>query len=89
MTSKPFPPNADSRGEKRFGPAPRSPAPTKKNVFNKDQFGTKPSRGCRLCRIGAPLIEPLSDLEAEELDDFYRSRLRPNERAAVLRRLAL
>ncbi len=35
------------------------------------------------------LTEPLSDAEFDQLDDFYRNRLRPHERAAVLRRLAL
>lgn len=34
------------------------------------------------------LTENLSDTEFAELDDFYRLRLRPQERAAVLRRLA-
>ena len=33
-------------------------------------------------------VEGLSDTEFAELDDFYRLRLRPQERAAVLRRLA-
>ena len=33
-------------------------------------------------------VEGLSDQEFAELDDFYRLRLRPQERAAVLRRLA-
>ena len=33
-------------------------------------------------------VEGLSDAEFAELDDFYRLRLRPQERAAVLRRLA-
>jgi hypothetical protein len=34
------------------------------------------------------LTENLSDSEFAELDDFYRLRLRPQDRAAVLRRLA-
>ena len=34
------------------------------------------------------LVTPLSDTEFKQLDDFYRNRLRPHERAAVLRRLS-
>ncbi len=34
------------------------------------------------------LVDLLSDREFGELDDVYRNRLRPHERAAVLRRLA-
>ncbi len=34
------------------------------------------------------LVSPLSDDEFKQLDDFYRNRLRPHERTAVLRRLA-
>ncbi len=34
------------------------------------------------------LVDPLTEAEFEEIDDFYKNRLRSYERAAVLRRLA-
>lgn len=34
------------------------------------------------------LTGELTDAEFDEIDDFFRNRLRPTERAAILRRLA-
>ena len=41
-----FPKNVEPRGKTRFGPAPRKPKPTTKNVFNTDSTGkAKPWKG--------------------------------------------
>jgi hypothetical protein len=34
------------------------------------------------------MVEPLPERQFAELDDFFRQRLQPGERTAILRRLA-